>query len=148
MCYLTKKAPRAKKEQVGYKIVAVKDGKDYSPATGVEYKEGNKKIKVPDIQRKIVLSFFDGLLNDREFGYVENMVGRTAVFLRKNDACRMAESYTTVIPGYQITVSKAKVSVAMLYGTYQLFDVCAGRKLELLEKQEDRWQGPKSEYDA
>lgn len=88
MCKLIKKTRR--KSFTGYKIAFKKDGKYYSPATGIEYKIGD----VPHCPRlkplAVKLGIFDeDLLNSRYHLYEPGMQGKTSVLKYRAQAVKL-----------------------------------------------------------
>lgn len=118
--------------QKGYKVVAMKDGKYYSLAMGFCYNDHELMPKAL-IQNRLTAHFNDSILNIYAgWGYREHMVGRTAIFLRYENAHYLAEllKYTMFDPAYDIAIVEATVSVDLMGGFYESQRVVAGRRIE------------------
>ena len=128
MCDLKRKSTR--KEAIGWKVVAVIDGEYYSPAMGIKYpKKG--EIPVPQIQKRISSYFDDSILRPKQLAYNEEMIGRTAIFLRKRDAEGLA-TRIRLETSIEIKTIKAKLTKDLMCGDY-CGKVIAGRHIEYLE---------------
>ena len=137
MCNLTKKIKS--KSMKGYKIVAEKDGKNYSLAMGFCYEKLERIPKV-NVQKRITRFFAPQILESPLTGYVEDMVGRTAIFTRKKDAVEFFDSFTKYLKSYnyfdfpfKFALKRAVVSEDLMSGSYGISRVVAGRKIEILE---------------
>ena len=146
MCFLTNKVP--KKFIEGYKIVAEKEGKNYSLAMGFcyeNYPDGMPVLKYGE-QNSLSYEYSEFILDeDSNTGFSKEMKGRTAIFINKNDAIAEAENHIPSIyfnahlidMEYVVKVKKARVSVDLmegLYGYMPIKPVVAGRKIEFLEE--------------
>ena len=83
MCQLRRHLKRPKK---GYKIVILKNGKKFSPAMGIEYKDG-EPVRIPKKQHRLTDLYSRKILDPKaDNGFSMHMVGRTAVFKDLDDA--------------------------------------------------------------
>ena len=116
----------------GYKIVAEKDGRYYSPATGIEYKEG--PVEIPKEQNKIVRIFND-LIQPGEYSYESNMIGKTAMFKELSPAeerkCRWVYDIT---PGYVLSVVEMSLTGDLFTGEYSGELVYLGTVIKAIRK--------------
>ena len=130
MCDLNRKSKKQK--QGGWKIVAVDEKGDYySPAMGCKYpKKG--KVPVVKVQNKIDLDFNSDILESPET-HKSEMVGRTAIFLRKKDAVSRVPYSDCFLHGYRPAVKKAIISDDIMLGSYGRHRIAAGRHIEFLE---------------
>ena len=126
------------KSFVGYKIVAEKDGKNYSVAMGFCY-DDYEEIPIVEEQKRIAYWFIDSILSS----YVLNkelMRGRTAVFRYKRQAKKIYLEMLisdTIGEEYKLKLKKAKVSIDLMEGDFTGLDVVAGKKIEFLETIEE-----------
>jgi len=135
MCHLNDHLTQ--KTKVGYKVVAeTRDGEKFSIAMGFNYANNRGNIPVIKIQNQIGNYFHENILTT---GLSKStMIGRTAVFVSKKDALRLAKSisYKALPVKYKLRVVKAKVSKDLMSGTYTMgimCDVVAGRHIKFLE---------------
>ena len=136
MCDLTKSLK--KKNFKGYKVVAEgKDGKNYSVAMGFCYDDFDQ---IPGIskQKRISNFFHKHILSNRGYGFSQEMVGRTAVFVNARDAVNLVrginEESQYIKPEFckkRIKVKQAIVSKALMSGKYGEAEVVAGRKIKI-----------------
>lgn len=137
MCFLTKKLNKELVE--GYKVVAEKDGKNYSLAMGIcyeDYSDGMPILK-KGCQYQISRHYNNRILENKNFGFSEEMQGRTAIFLDERNAFYEAYQHILIFPSYLVKVKRARVSVDLMEGTIAEFsttEVVAGRKIELFEE--------------
>ena len=139
MCEL-KTVVEDQKEITGWKIVAEKDGKNYSLAMGFCYDDYDY-VPIVKKQERLVHHFNDCILDETGgFGFRKDMVGRTAIYLDETDCYFLLGDikFGSVDPDYEIKMKKAKVSVDLMIGTYGAEEngekVVAGRKIEFLEE--------------
>lgn len=123
MCDLTEQYKH--KTFTGYKVVLVdnKTKKIYSPATGIEYKEGAIKVPKKVNEKHISETFIQHLLNKESSVYRDNMVGRTCVFTKKNHANNaMWQHHNSMYSSKRVThtlcLAKIKISGDLMSGTY------------------------------
>ena len=134
MCQIRESIPSYKVKKSGYKIVAIKDGKCYSPVTGIEYISG-KDITVPPISKSLKSSIqidmsFRNVMNPNEFSHNANYKGFTAIFVRKNDAISEMQGWGWWLKsGYKLKVIPATISTNLHYGRYFNLDVYIGKRL-------------------
>lgn len=86
MCDLTK--PAGTGPVAGYKVVAEDDlGGRWSAAMGFRYRDG-RRVPIVRAQRQLVAGFFSDRMLEPTFlcGFSDKMVGRTALFLSRDDA--------------------------------------------------------------
>jgi len=128
---------RIKKRKVrAYKIVAVKNGRYYSPAMGCLYPmEGD--IPIIEEQDKIVLSFKDGILESQCFK--KELVGRTSGFASRIDAERVGALWIhSTLLGYTLQVKEIILTKGLMSGVYKyhafhFLTVYAGKHIEFLD---------------
>ena len=118
------------KEFIGTKVVAEKNGRYFSVATGIEYIDG-ERVSVPKIQRRHSIWFIDTILTKIDPAYKKNMVGRTAVFVNPNVAASLVNDIETksTDESYTIKAVPAKVSYGLMKGVYGGSKVIAGKKI-------------------
>jgi len=134
MCQLIRKLKEA---QYGYKVVAEKDGKYYSPATGIRYHSG-KKVKIPKKQLRISTYFSPNILNPNPIfngGFSKRMKGRTSILVVEEEAWILAETISyEVRKGYRIIVVHVRVRKNVMGGFYGLKEIYAGEIIDFIEK--------------
>ena len=118
------------KEVIVYKIVAVnkRTGDYFSLAMGFRYID---KL-IPKIRVQRVIGYFNNHLLDNIF-YNKNMVGRTAIFTKKQDAKRLAGNPRLTYDGFNVSIKKAIVSIDLMKGNYEGMSVIAGRTIRFLD---------------
>ena len=133
MCKLTEDYKES--EFIGYKVVAMKDGKHYSPAMGFCYDDYPERIPIITRQVNLTHHFVNYIL--REDCFRDNMLGRTAAFRSEMTAFELAEEIKidTGNSPYKFVVKKVRLSVDLMEGTYGFSRVVAGRKIEFLEEE-------------
>lgn len=138
MCELTRRH-YLKLEAKGWKVVAAAGGKNYSIATGICYDNHSTMPEVTNPKPLIEGANGTGL-RPRGFDYVDNMVGRTAIFMQESDALQHASVLRTFTkcPGYSIEIKLAVVSRGIMSGTYSApwlykCPVLAGKKIKFIK---------------
>jgi hypothetical protein len=121
MCKLINKLNR--EAFIGWKVISIKDGKLFSPATGCQYPM-NGDVPIVRKQKRTCSFFISNLLRKDQY-YSKEMVGRTAVFKRKKDAIILLDNIvcaSNIYDGfsrfYKYMVVKAKVSKDLMSGKY------------------------------
>ena len=118
----------------GYKVVAEKNGRYYSPAMGIRYHDG-KLVKIPKKQNRITTNFDRDILKTFSSGFSELMIGRTAIFISRKDAENTADWLKTYVrTGYTIRIVSATVSDSLVLGNYGPdVTVVAGKRITFQE---------------
>jgi len=118
------------KEFIGTKVVAEKDDKYFSVATGIEYVDG-ERVNVPKIQRRHSSWFVETILTKVDPAYNKDMVGRTAVFVDPKAATLLVKDTEgrSTDESYKIKAVPAKVSYGLMKGVYGGNEVIAGKKI-------------------
>lgn len=135
MCNLTDVYPE--KSFTGYKVAIKRDGKYYSPAMGVEYKEGEDVI-IPEKQKG--LSFYvNDILNPEQPYYNDKMTGRTAVFLDEKTATSYRDRMESELSDYKDEVELCVIKITLskeLMSGYAIFagEVVAGKHIDKIEE--------------
>jgi hypothetical protein len=135
MCNIVGKINKRSRATV-YKVACKKDGKYYSPATGIEYKLGN--VTIPESQIRLTYNFIDNILKGWAFEPV--MVGRTAGYIDKNDAFihknELLGWYRDTT--FDIVVIKLVLSTGLYAGEYMvdktLSPVILGKKIQYIKE--------------
>jgi len=122
--------PYIGKKVSGYKVVAEKNGRYYSPAMGIRYHNG-KLVKIPKKQNRITTNFNKDILTNKNSGYRPLMVGRTAIFIRQDNAESARDCMKRFIrEGYTAKVVPATVLDDLLIGDYGYnIPVVAGKRI-------------------
>ncbi len=124
-----------KKSAIIFKIVAKKsnDTRYYSIAMGFMYPKKAGRIPKVKVQHRIGTHFGDRILYSR--AHEDNMKGRTAGFVNRNDAeCMVSEiKCCESIHGHDVLVVKAQLTNGLMSGQYGDDLVIAGRHIEWLE---------------
>ena len=137
MCDLTSTSKL--KSKTGYKVVLKnkKDNKFYSIAMGFCYDDFKEIPKIIN-QKNLSNGYFK--YNILTTYFKDDMVGRTALFVNKNQAIDLfnkLKQYFEEKSKYKLCLVKAKVYKDLLKGTYQsIFTICsviAGRKIKFIE---------------
>lgn len=143
MCELTENLKA--KSRIGYKVAVKKGGKYYSPAMGHEYKTGD--VPIITEQKEMGTGFF---IDDILFrNYKENMVGRSAAFVKKEDAKNL---YFTIFKRIinqrnsfllKLVILKVRLSKELMNGEYKFnfkfnliyhYSVIAGKHMKILKE--------------
>ena len=137
MCELRTISSRVKIQ--GYKVVAKKPkGKRYySIAMGFRYPlDGH--IPIVRRQRKICGDFAEDITSKNAFGYRDNMVGRTSVFLRLNELSKSDQlkrwKERGIRSGYKLIIVRVVVSGDTMEGYYGDCKIAAGRYIHFMEE--------------
>lgn len=102
----------------GFKVAVKENDKYYSPTTGIEYKRGFK-VKVPEIQKNYVSKeIVDDLLEINSSSYKSNMVGRTCVFITKDNAMELFRSFKRSYPEINFVLLKMYLRNDLMIGDY------------------------------
>ena len=118
MCNLTTKIKNCQ-SVTGYKIVYKENGKYFSPATGIEYKENIDLPWPNNIKNKIKYYFgFDDVLNANELSHHKNLYGKTAVFINLSDAMIFANIWQTAQEKMHLQIVKMTLSNDLYNGIY------------------------------
>lgn len=128
MCNLTDTRIH-RKSYTGYKRVLIVDGRYFSPAMGIEYKEGmNLPILFPSdvVDKKIYMySEFIPACDILNFASEKRMQGRTAVYTKLKTA------HSDM--GIGESIIKMTISKHLLKGSYSAYDVVAGKHIDKIE---------------
>lgn len=127
--------PIKKKQAIVYKVVArkLKGKRYYSIAMGCIYPQKGK-VPIVKIQHKLGY-FLNDLLTNRSI-FTSHMTGRTAGFTLLEDAKILANNIRNSAnwaSNHKILIVKAKLTEALMFGTYDVSPVIAGRHIEFLE---------------
>lgn len=140
MCTLTKEIN--KKEFTGYKLVYLEGNKIMSPVLGIEYKEGMTlpKLTVKTYPReKLHKRIYEqsGWVTPAEIlksFFKDNMQGRTAVFVRLEDAKTNLNQELFDIKDQSILgIAEMTISEDLMEGEFDFCDVVAGRKINKIK---------------
>jgi len=141
MCLLYQD-PSAMNKFTGYKVVFVsKDGKRYSPATGLCYDSyRGKDLPVKPRSKRLSNYFLDVLDPNQVGGWKRGMQGKSAVFRSFYDAdslyrkiCSRGENLKTHL---RLTIVRATVSKDLREGWYDDAEVVAGQRIRLSRREE------------
>lgn len=111
----------------GYKIAVLKDGKYYSPTTGVEYKVG--PVEIPDKQINSILDIVNDLLEEDSTAYSPTMVGRTCVMLNFNEAKEKYEDWKRSFVGDgELVLLEMSLKEGLMFGKYGIHNYVIGGK--------------------
>lgn len=132
MSFLTNISPKADIAE-GWKVIGVKDGKYFSVCMGFEY---SFSIPIVNIQKKLAGYFFDNVLTNKDL-FIPKMLGRTGVFLNKEDAERLVKKINMVgriDKNFIIAIKRAVVSNACLFGEHGKDEgIVAGKNIRFLD---------------
>lgn len=110
----------------GYKVAVLENGKYYSPTTGIEYREGYN-VEIPTVQKNYVeQDIVSTLLQKGCWGYDDSMVGRTCVFINKDDALNLLRSFENY-DNLNLVILKMNISKELMLGTYSCGIVIGGK---------------------
>lgn len=132
MCTLTGITRR----KIGYKVVAIKDGKFYSTFTGQELKVGAVP-KAPDTGKRLSGSWSykaEGNLKFADF-YDSNYDGFTAAFVDKSDAKYLSKRILSylIYDTYSIVIVKITFKGLANKGRYDADDIIAGKFIKSMK---------------
>ena len=134
MC--TKLKRLEQKSAIVYKIVArkLRGTRYYSVAMGFRYPKKAGKIPRIEVQNRLGSYFNSDILHIGSCGYKVKMVGKTAGFLRQEDAESLAKGIRhDIYSGYRVIVVKSKLTDGLMSGEYGPGPVIAGKHIEFLE---------------
>ena len=118
MCKLTEKYTKSK-SFTGYKVVYKKDGKYYSPATGIEYKED---MDIPRIRKRrplaASLGLFVDVFNKQRGVYEPLMKGKTALLCNHKEAIGVRDWNSD---DFELSVVKMIISGDLHEGSYKTY---------------------------
>lgn len=126
--------PIADFEAIVYKVVAKrpKGRRLYSIAMGFAYPTIKGNIPKIKVQHGIGNHFDSDILRNKGHrAYTEEMVGRTAGFVKRAEALDLMYDIGP-IAGYDVLIKKAKLTIDLMKGEYA-GHVIAGRHIEFLE---------------
>lgn len=109
MCLITEKFDKSE-TFTGYKVVIKRDGKYYSPATGIEYKPGSvpKLDANTDRNVELIRVFSYSFKNFRDLIYRAffnpTFNGLTAVFVDESAARRLLDEFSQNLDGDQVVI--------------------------------------------
>lgn len=136
MCNNFKETKR--KQVIGYKVVGKRNGKYYSVFTGKPYPTDGRNIPKWKTQKPLTGLFNKYILDERDYGWEDEMVGRTAVFLKLEIAedllkeclhCRYGER-----PQYEIIIVKVELKEDLIAARYQDGNVICGRNMTVVSE--------------
>ena len=112
------------RKRIGYKVLAVKDGKFYSTFTGQEIKVG--AVPLPPEYCKRLSDYWNIYLNDdplraKSF-YNPEFVGYTSVFTDKDNANKLFSKFKRFTSSFKPVVVKIEFKGLTAAGTYDFND--------------------------
>jgi len=144
MCYALKKTRR--KSVIGYKVVAKKvedDRSYYSIATGIKYPSA-KAEKLPrcELQNQIGNYFLWDLTDRYSRNYVEELQGKTSIFLKLKDAKMLHRRIkkNQDLLSYSFIMVKIKITDNIYSGLYNIpcneerSNIMIGERMEFLKE--------------
>ncbi len=133
MCNDLRRSKR--KSAIVFKIVAKseKDMRYYSLAMGFKYPKKAGKIPKINVQHRIAHYFSENILNKESIAYEKQMIGRTAGFVKEEDAKYRVSVMEQNVHKLDIIILKAKLTEGLMLGDYGHAPVIAGKHIEFLE---------------
>jgi hypothetical protein len=135
MCEIISKSK--KRKVAAYKVVVERNGRKYSPATGIRYHDG-KPIKAPKKVSRIIDYFDPKLINPRHIAFQRLVIGKTSAFLTEVGALKL---FTTLVhqsnwrdKGVEISIYVVVLRGGILHGHFMGNCIVAGRTIEFIGK--------------
>lgn len=131
MCTILGKLART--QFTGWKAVVVKrNGKAYSPTTGIEYKVGDLEVD-PD-KFHVLSGWFAPVFKPSHHAYNQDYLGRTSVFTTREQAEQFAQDigfkYMMTKQSYRVRVAKITLYKELCYGNFELRETVSGKAIK------------------
>lgn len=118
------------KSFTGYKRVLKIEGRYFSPATGVEYVEGQDIPKPRRFRHRITEQYIFApplnMISKKGFCFTKHLVGKTSVYERDCDAIRDKNDLETIV--------EMTISGGLIKGYYGYSNIIAGNHIEKIKE--------------